>query len=62
VRAAFADAVQAVLQRRIRNLPANRVFEVGWLRRADTYRRPIAEQEPGSKRAQNGLLRATAAR
>ncbi|MET0220632.1 MAG: hypothetical protein ABW213_08245 [Tardiphaga sp.] len=45
VRAAFADAVQAVLQRRIRNLPANRVFEVGWLRRADTYRRPIAEVE-----------------
>jgi hypothetical protein len=43
VRAAFADAVQTVLQRRIRNLPANRVFEVGWLRRADTYRRPIAD-------------------
>lgn len=43
VRAEFADAAQAVLQQRVRNIPSNHVFEVGWLHRVDTYRRPIAE-------------------
>jgi len=47
VRAEFADAAQAVLQQRVRNLPSNRVFELGWLRRVATYRRPIADPEPG---------------
>ena len=46
VRAEFADAAQFVLQQRVRNLPSNRVFEVGWLRRVATYRRPIADPEP----------------
>ena len=45
VRAEFADAAQFVLQQRVRNLPSNRVFEVGWLRRIATYHRPIADPE-----------------
>jgi hypothetical protein len=45
VRAEFADAAQFVLQPRIRNLPFNRVFETGWLRRVATYRRPIADRK-----------------
>ena len=45
VRAEFADAAQFVLQQRVRNLPSNRVFEVGWLRRVATYRSPIADPE-----------------
>jgi hypothetical protein len=51
VRAEFADAAHFVLQQRIRNLPSNRVFETGWLRRVATYRRPIAEAEA----ARNGV-------
>jgi hypothetical protein len=62
VRAEFADAAQLVLQQRIRNLPSNRVFEAGWLRRIATYRRPIAEAEAGPERALRKSLRVTAAR
>jgi hypothetical protein len=61
VRAEFADAAQFVLQQRVRNLPSNRVFEVGWLRRVETYRRPIADPEPGAKRALGKSLGVTAA-
>jgi hypothetical protein len=61
VRAEFADAAQFVLQRRVRNLPSDRVFEVGWLRRVETYRRPIADPESGPKRALRKSLRVTAA-
>ena len=62
VRAEFADAAQFVLQQRVRNLPSNRVFEVGWLRRVATYRRPIADPESGPKRALGKSLQVTAAR
>jgi hypothetical protein len=58
----FADAAQFVLQQRVRNLPSNRVFEVGWLRRVATYRRPIADPESGPERAPRKSLRVTAAR
>ena len=61
VRAEFADAAQFVLQQRVRNLPSNRVFEVGWLRRVATYRRPIADPESSPKRALRQSLRVTAA-
>ncbi len=61
VRAEFADAAQFVLQQRIRNLPSNRVFETGWLRRIATYRRPIADSESSPKRALRQSLRVTAA-
>ncbi len=61
VRAEFADAAQFVLQQRVRNLPSNRVFEVGWLRRIATYRRPIADPESGPERALRKSLRVTAA-
>jgi len=61
VRAEFADAAQFVLQQRVRNLPSNRVFEVGWLRRIATYRRPIADPESSPKRALSKSLRVTAA-
>ncbi len=60
VRAEFADAAQFVLQQRVRNLPSNRVFEVGWLRRVATYRRPIADPESSPKRAPRKSLRVTA--
>lgn len=43
VRAEFADAAAAVLQRRVRNIPSNRIWETGWLRRVETYRRPVRE-------------------
>ena len=62
VRAEFADAAQFVLQQRVRNLPSNRVFETGWLRRVATYRRPIAEAELGPDRGLRKSLRVTAAR
>jgi hypothetical protein len=62
VRAEFADAAQFVLQQRVRNLPSNRVFEVGWLRRVATYRRPIGDMESGPKGAPRRSLRVTAAR
>ncbi len=61
VRAEFADAAQFVLQQRVRNLPSNRVFEVGWLRRIATYHRPIADPESSPKRAPRKSLRVTAA-
>ncbi|MCK1517452.1 hypothetical protein IVB22_34105 [Bradyrhizobium sp. 190] len=61
VRAEFADAAQFVLQQRVRNLPSNRVFEVGWLRRVATYRRPIADPESSPQRALRKSLRVTAA-
>ncbi|OCK62615.1 hypothetical protein [Bradyrhizobium sp. LMTR 3] len=61
VRAEFADAAQFVLQQRIRNLPSNRVFEVGWMRRVATYRRPIADTESSPERALRKSLRVTAA-
>ena len=60
VRAEFADAAQFVLQQRVRNLPSNRVFEVGWLRRVATYRRPITDPESSPKRALRKSLRVTA--
>jgi hypothetical protein len=47
--------------RQPRNLPSNRVFEVGWLRRVATYRGPIADPESSPKRALRKLLRLTAA-
>jgi hypothetical protein len=61
VRAEFAEAAQFVLQQRVRNLPSNRVFEVGWLRRVATYHRPIADPESSPKRAPRKSLRVTAA-
>jgi hypothetical protein len=61
VRAEFADAAQFVLQQRVRNLPSNRVFEVGWLRRVATYRRPIADPESSPKPLLRKSLRVTAA-
>ena len=61
VRAEFADAAQFVLQQRVRNLPSNRVFEGGWLRRIATYHRPIADPESSPKRAPRKSLRVTAA-
>ena len=48
-------------QQRIRNLPSNRVFEVGWLRRVATYRRPIADPESSPERVLRKSLRVTAA-
>ena len=60
-RAEFADAAQYVLQQRVRNIPSNRVFEAGWLRRIATYRRPIADTESSPKRALRKSLRETAA-
>ena len=60
-RAEFADAAQFVLQQRVRNLPSNRVFEIGWLRRIATYRRPIADPESSPKRALRKSWRVTAA-
>ena len=61
VRAEFADAAQFVLQQRVRNLPSNRVFEVGWLRRIATYHRPIVDPKSSPKRALKKPLRVTAA-
>ncbi|MGJ4993655.1 hypothetical protein ACQR0Z_04500 [Bradyrhizobium sp. HKCCYLS3077] len=51
VLAEYSEAVQVVLQQRVRNLPSNRIWEAGWLRRAETYRRPIAQLEPMPERA-----------
>ena len=60
VRAEFTDAVRFILQQRVRNIPTNRVFEIGWLRRADTYRRPIGELEPSHRRLRRESSRAIA--
>ncbi len=38
---AFADAAGYVLKRRIRNNPANKRWKRGWLKRVNTYRRPL---------------------
>ena len=62
VLAEYADAVQQVLQQRVRNLPSNRIWEAGWLRRVDTYRRPLADMEANPMPAQNEGLPARAAR
>jgi hypothetical protein len=51
VRAEFAPAAQFVLQQRIRNLPSNRVFETGWLRRVAT----TAARSRRRNRAPNGV-------
>ncbi len=51
VLAEYSDAVQVVLQQRVRNLPSNRIWAAGWLRRAETYRRPIAQLEQAPERA-----------
>lgn len=37
----FADATGFVLKRRIRNNPPNKRWEQGWLKRCETYRRPL---------------------
>ena len=57
VLAEFADAAQFVLLQRIRNIPANRIWEVGWLCRVETYRRPISHPELTRKRTWNEPLR-----
>jgi hypothetical protein len=62
VRAEFADAAQFVLQQRVRNLPSNRVFEVGWLRRVATYRQPIANAESSPEGVLRKSAQVTAAR
>ncbi|MEY9363573.1 hypothetical protein ABH994_006294 [Bradyrhizobium yuanmingense] len=51
VLAEYADAAQSVLRQRVRNIPANRAWEPGWLRRVDTYRRPLVEVALNSKLA-----------
>ena len=51
VLAEYSDAVQVVLQQRVRNLPSNRIWAAGWLRRAETYRRPIAQLDQAPERA-----------
>lgn len=62
VLAEFADAAQFVLQQRVRNHSANRIWEAGWLRRVETYRRPITDMESNPKRSRNVSSRARAAR
>ncbi len=37
----FADAAGFVLKRRIKNNPPNKIWEQGWLKRVETYRRPL---------------------
>lgn len=56
VLAEFADSAQFVLLQRIRNIPANRIWEAGWLRRVETYRRPISDPELTRKRTWNEPL------
>jgi len=46
VLAEFSEAAQFLLRERVRNIPANGAWEAGWLRRVDTYRRPIGNLEP----------------
>jgi hypothetical protein len=62
VRAEFADAAQAVLQQRVRNIPSHRIWEAGWLRRVATYRQPIAELEAHPRRVRRATLRVRAVR
>lgn len=37
----FSDAAGYVLKRRIRNNPPNKRWQAGWLKRTETYRRPL---------------------
>jgi hypothetical protein len=46
VLAEFSDAARFVLRERVHHIPANRIWEAGWLRRVETYRRPIGDREP----------------
>jgi hypothetical protein len=62
VLAEFADAAQFVLQQRVRNRSSNRIWEAGWLRRVDTYRRPITDTESNPKRSRNVSSQTRAAR
>jgi hypothetical protein len=62
VLAEFADTAQFLLRQRVRNLPANRLWQAGWLHRVDTYRRPIADLESNPKRAGSETPRAKAAK
>jgi hypothetical protein len=62
VLAEFADAAQFVLQQRVRNHSSNRIWEAGWLRRVETYRRPITDMESNPKRSRNESSQARAAR
>src|SRR5262249_15685982 len=56
VLAEFADPAQFVLLQRIRNIPANRISETRWLRRVETYRRPISDPGLIPKRTRNEPL------
>jgi len=58
VLAEYADAAQFVLRQRVRNIPANHAWESGWLRRVDTYRRPLVEVASNPKPAQGKPSRA----
>jgi hypothetical protein len=49
----FADAAQLVLKQRIRNIPTNSIWEAGWSRRIETYRRPITDLESNPRRTRN---------
>ena len=49
VLAEFATAAEFVLLRRIHNIPANRVWQAGWLGRVETYRHPIDDAQPNPK-------------
>ena len=62
VLAEFADTAQFLLRQRVRNLPANRIWEEGWLRRVATYRRPIADLDSNPKWGGNESPRAKAAK
>ena len=58
----FADAAHFVLRQRVHNIPADRISEPGWLRRVETYRRPIADLESnptGESQEQQGEQLAT---
>jgi hypothetical protein len=58
VLAEYADAAQSVLRQRVRNVSANQAWESGWLRRVDTYRRPLVEVASNPKPAQDKPSRA----
>jgi hypothetical protein len=60
VLAEFSDAAQLILQQRVHNHSANRIWEAGWLRRVETYRRPLADTESNPKRSRSASLRARA--
>ncbi|WP_409977816.1 MULTISPECIES: hypothetical protein [unclassified Bradyrhizobium] len=56
VLAEFTDAAQSVLQQRVRNLPTNHIWEAGWLRRVETYRRPIADLDVSPMRGRKRVV------